>query len=229
MCRNDALHPLEHLQAALRLARLRGRRPKAIHEGGDLRDAPHLAGVQGRLQCQFLGARILELRVVAGVGADGSILDMQHTADDGIEELAIVRNHQQRARVARQPLLQPDDGVEVEVIGGLIQQQKIGARTQRSRHRQPHAPAAGKIGHRALVIRDLNPSPCMTAAARALALKAPDCLERRIEICQRQIRSAPFGLLYRGLHAAQFQIAVQHELDGGLLRWRRSPVRRAPL
>ncbi len=87
------------------------------------RDAPHLAGVQRRLQRQFLGALLLELRVVAGVGADGAILDVQYAVDDGIEELAVVRNHQQRARVARQPFLQPDDGVEVEVIGGLIQQQ----------------------------------------------------------------------------------------------------------
>ena len=142
---NDALHALQHFDPALRLARFGGAGPKTVHEGGDFRDALHLPRVQRLLQRQFLGALLLELRVVARVGVDGAILDVQHPVDDGIEKFTIMRNHQQGAGEGGEPILQPDDGVEVQVIGGLIQQQQIGARTQCARHCQTHAPAAGKF------------------------------------------------------------------------------------
>ena len=88
----------QHFQAALRLPRLGGAGAKPIHEGRDLGDALHLPRLQRRLQRQLLGALLLELRIIAGVGADGPILDVQHPVDDGIEKFAIVRNHQQGAR-----------------------------------------------------------------------------------------------------------------------------------
>jgi hypothetical protein len=47
---------------------------------------------------QLLGALLLELRIVARVGADAAILDVQHAADDRVEKFPVVRNHQQRAR-----------------------------------------------------------------------------------------------------------------------------------
>ena len=121
--RYDALHAFQHLDAALCLARFGGAGAKSVHEGGDLRDAPHLPHLQRLLQRQFLGALLLELRVVAGVGVDGAVLDVQHPVDDGIEEFAIVGDHEQRALKRRQPILQPHDGVQIQVIGGLIQQQ----------------------------------------------------------------------------------------------------------
>ncbi len=121
--RYDALHALQHLEPALRLARLGGAGAEAIHKGGDFRHSPYLPRLQGALQRQFLGALLFELRVVAGVGMNGPIFDVQHPFDDGIEKLAIVRNHEQGARKCRQPIFQPDYGVQIEVIRGLIQQQ----------------------------------------------------------------------------------------------------------
>jgi len=91
---NDAFHPLQRLEAALRLARFGGGCAKAIHEGRDLLNALHLPCVQQRQQRQLLGSLLLELRVVAGVSTDTAILDMQYAIDDGVEKLAIMRNHQ---------------------------------------------------------------------------------------------------------------------------------------
>ena len=38
------------------------------------------------------------------------------------------------------------------MIGGLVQQQQVGAGTEGSRHGEPHAPAARKFGHGAFMI-----------------------------------------------------------------------------
>ena len=39
---------------------------------------------------------------------------------DRVEEVAVVRDHQQRAGIALEPVPQPDDGVDVEVVGRLV-------------------------------------------------------------------------------------------------------------
>ena len=44
-----------------------------------------------------------------------------------VEEGAVVRDHQHRARVIDEELLQPVDRPEIEVVGGLVQQQQLGS------------------------------------------------------------------------------------------------------
>ena len=53
-------------------------------------------------------------------------------------------DHDQRAGVALQPGLEPDEGVEVQVVGRLVEQQQVGRAHQRPRELQAHAPAAGE-------------------------------------------------------------------------------------
>ncbi len=72
--------------------------------------------------------------------------------DHAVEELAVVRDQQQRAGIILQPAFQPDDGIEVQVVGGLVQQQQVGAAHQRARHVQAHAPAAGEFAHQRVLI-----------------------------------------------------------------------------
>jgi hypothetical protein len=76
---------------------------------------------------------------------------MQRVRGDLVEELAIVRDQQQRARVPEQPLLQPQHRVEVEVVGRLVEQQQVRRRHQRAGQVQAHAPAAGEFLDGALV------------------------------------------------------------------------------
>ena len=59
-----------------------------------------------------------------------------------------MRDQQQRPGIVDQPALQPQDGIQVQVVGGLIQQQQIRTAHQRLGHVQPHAPAAGERTHR---------------------------------------------------------------------------------
>ena len=56
---------------------------------------------------------------------------------------------QDGAAIALEEVLQPHHAFEVEIVGGLVQQQQIGRREQDRRQRHAHAPAAGKFRGRA--------------------------------------------------------------------------------
>ena len=62
--------------------------------------------------------------------------------DDAVHELAIVRRHQQRAGARLQERLEPDDRLDVEMVGRLVHQQDVGLAEQHARHRHAHLPAA---------------------------------------------------------------------------------------
>ena len=71
-------------------------------------------------------------------------LDMGDLLDQGVHELAIVGDEQQRSPVAAQPSLEPDDRIEIQVIRRLVEQQQIRATHERPGEMQAHAPAAGE-------------------------------------------------------------------------------------
>ena len=77
---------------------------------------------------------------------------MHHFVDDRIEKIAVVGDEQQRTRIGGQPIFQPHHRIEVEVIGWLIEQQKIRTAHQCLREVQTHPPAAGKLGDRARLL-----------------------------------------------------------------------------
>src|SRR5205807_9183202 len=77
---------------------------------------------------------------------------MHDGIDHAVEKIAVVRYDDQGTAVAFQPVFEPDDGVEVEVVGRLIEQQQVGWAHQRLREVKPHAPAARKARHRQLTL-----------------------------------------------------------------------------
>ena len=150
------LDALDHLHPRLRLAGLARLGLEAIDEGLQMRDLTLLLAAQCALLGHALGAQALELRVVAGIERGRALREMQRVGRDGIEEIAVVRDHQHRARIADQPGLQPQHGIEIEVVGRFVEQQDVGAAEQRAGKVQPHAPAAGELGHRARLVRRLE-------------------------------------------------------------------------
>ena len=63
--------------------------------------------------------------------------------DDRLQERAVVADHEHGGVEAPQVVLEPGGGLEVEVIGGLVQQQHVGRRHQLLRQAQaPALPAA---------------------------------------------------------------------------------------
>ena len=125
MRRGNLLHPFQRLDAALRLACFGGLGSKTVYVAVQMRNLSLLLFVAGLLVCQVLGANHLKIRVVAGIEPDTLLLDMRNLRDHCIQKIPIMRDQQQRAGVATEPLLQPDHRIQIQMVGRLIQQQQI--------------------------------------------------------------------------------------------------------
>ena len=71
-------------------------------------------------------------------------MDVGDAGDDGIEEVAIVRDEDDRVGIGAKVLLEPVAGLEVEMIGRLVEQQQVRPSEQQLGERDPHLPAAGE-------------------------------------------------------------------------------------
>jgi hypothetical protein len=140
--RGDLLDLLDLLHARLHL---RG----VARPGLEARDERLLLG-EHRLLARILrlllalGERALALVevVVPGIGDQVAAVDLEDLADHAVQELAVVRGHHQRALERAQPVLEPQDRLEVEVVGGLIEQQRVRLHDQDPREPDAHLPAA---------------------------------------------------------------------------------------
>ena len=61
-----------------------------------------------------------------------------------VEETAVVAHHQQGAAAALEVVLEPFDGLDVEVVGRLVEQQQPGLAQQYLRELYAHVPALGE-------------------------------------------------------------------------------------
>ena len=77
--------------------------------------------------------------------AQAPAVDFDDAGCEPLEKGAIVGNEQHAAGKGAYRVLEPIDGVEIEVIGGFVEEQQIGTADQRAR--KPHAalPAPGQI------------------------------------------------------------------------------------
>ena len=84
-----------------------------------------------------------------------------------------MRDDEHRAAVAAEPALEPRDGVEIEVVGRLVEQEEVGLLREDDAEVQPTALAAGErrdrpleIGRREAELRARSPRPCARARRR---------------------------------------------------------------
>ncbi len=84
--------------------------------------------------------------VVAAVAFGGArmLVDLDNRGGDAVEELAVVRDDEDRAAIALQVILQPVHGGEVEVIGRLVEQQHVGRLQEQQRQPDARLLAAGE-------------------------------------------------------------------------------------
>jgi hypothetical protein len=117
---------------------------------------------------------------VAAVGleeparVDGA--QLEHPRGDVLEEVAVVAHHQAGARLFGENLLQPQDAVDVEVVGGLVQQEHVGGGCQLARDGEALLPAAGQRIDRRASVREAGAAQRPGEAAGPLGLV--DALER---------------------------------------------------
>ena len=113
--------------------------------------------------------------------------------------------------MALQERLQPQDRLQVEVVGGLVHQQHVGPAQQHPGHGHPHLPAAGERAHvarDALVVEPQSVEDLLRlglervpALVVVLLLDHPEALEDLVHLV-RPVR-VRHGLLQR------FQLVVQ--------------------
>ena len=97
MSRCGELQFLQRFQSALHLPRLTGLGAEAVDEAHDLFGFARLTTRQSRLAGEIVAALTLERTVVAAVDRRPTGFQMYGVIDHGIEEFAIVSDHQQRA------------------------------------------------------------------------------------------------------------------------------------
>ena len=74
-----------------------------------------------------------------------ALVDFENLSGHLVQKITVVRDHQKRAPVILQEILQPEDHVLVEVVGRLVEDQKV-RRRQNSRHQsRPLLLPAGKL------------------------------------------------------------------------------------
>ena len=106
--------------------------------------------LRARLQALFVVLPFV-VAVVAAVALQLAVFDVQDAGAEGVQEFAVVRDDDLCRRVSFEVVLQPDDGVEVEVVGGFVQEQQFGRGDEGAREVEPHPPAAGVAGNGAVL------------------------------------------------------------------------------
>ncbi len=98
-------------------------------------------------------AGLLEDHVVvaAVVSDDGLVVDVGDVGADVVEEVPVVRDGDDGAVVAVEEVLEPVDGLEVEVVRGLVEEERLGVAEERLREEDADLLAALELGHLALV------------------------------------------------------------------------------
>ena len=84
-----------------------------------------------------------ERRVVARPGREPPAIELDDARRQALKERAVVRDEHDRPGVLREEALEPGDGLDVEMVGGLVEQQQVGLGHQRAREEDSAAPSSG--------------------------------------------------------------------------------------
>ena len=142
--RGDGLHPRQHLQPRLRLPCLGRLVAEAVDEAHDMRALGLLLLLLPDQKRHALGAGFFEKVVVALVGGQRLRLEVQDIGDHRVKQGAVVADDQDRPAVGLEIGLQPQRGLQIEMVGRLVEQQQVGLGEQQRGQRHAHPPAPGE-------------------------------------------------------------------------------------
>ncbi len=123
MSRRNQLHTLQHLDTALRLLGLGRFGAETVDVALQMRHTLLLTLIHRLLLRQARGALNFKRAVVAGVLEQSLLFDMDNFIHYRVKKVAIVGDQNQGARIALQPFFQPDNGIQIEVVGRFVEQQ----------------------------------------------------------------------------------------------------------
>jgi hypothetical protein len=204
----------------LGLFRLAGLGLEAVDEGLQVVAFPALLLVGGLGQGQVDGALLLEAGVVAAVALQFALVDVDDDVHHAVQEIPVVGNDDQGAGIALEPVLQPEDGVQVQVVGGLVQQQQVGGAHQGLGQVQAHAPAAGEAGHGTVHLVPGEAQAVEELLGAGAHRVGVGVMEGGVEFADLVAVMGGFGFHQAGLQAAQGGIAVDGVFQGGPVQGR---------
>ncbi|CAM2143964.1 conserved protein of unknown function [Pararobbsia alpina] len=216
----DLLHAFERLDAALRLLRLRGLGLEPVDELLQMGDLLRLLGHRGLLQYELLGAHVFELAVVAAVTHELGVVDVHGHLRHPVEELAIVADHDHGALIALEPRFQPNQRVEVQVVGRFVEQQQVGRAHQRARQLQSHAPAAGETVDRLIKLRGAEAQALDQRLGTCGGIVCPGVVKGHVGVRHAHAVVAGLGGGDFGLRGQQHRVALDDEVGRALLGFR---------
>src|ERR1700688_2974095 len=94
--------------------------------------------------------------VSTGVSDDRLVIDVGDVRAHAVDKMAIVRDHNQHSLILIEKILQPVDGIEIEVVGRFVEQQCLWMPKQRLRQQHTNFLSARKLRHFPLVLRVWN-------------------------------------------------------------------------
>ncbi len=218
--RSYALHSLQSLEPALGLTGLGGLGFEAVNEALDLGDAGLLAFIAGLLLSQPLAPLALKGRIIAGVRHQFVLFEVHHMRGDTIHEIPVVGNEQQGARVTGQPILQPQTGIQIQVVGGLVQQQQIRRPHQRLGQVQADAPATGKGRNRTIRVAVGEAEPPQQRLRPARRRPGLAYIQLTVDARHPGVIARRFRLSQRLLQAPKVRIAIEDIIPGAPVRGR---------
>eukprot|EP00760_Papus_ankaliazontas_P005144 PhM_4_TR12419/c0_g1_i1/m.34319 len=131
-----------------------------------------------------------------------------------------MRHDEQRAGPRLQEALEPQHGVKVEMVRGLIEQKHVGVDEQRARQRHAHAPTTGETRARAVHHLVREGQTAQNGLRAELGGVGVDLVHAGIDLVQavhvRLAHRQKLLLLPHQLRA--LDVGVQHDLEGGVVR-----------
>ena len=86
-----------------------------------------------------------------------AVVQIGHVRAHHIQEVAVMGNDDHGAVARIQRLLQPADGVDIQVVGRFVEQQNIRVRKQRLCQQHTQFPAGCDFTHRAVMLFQRDP------------------------------------------------------------------------
>ena len=173
---------LDLADALLRLGGLGGLVAELVNEDLHVGDVALLRGTLGAHLLQIILALLEVAAVVAGVGGHAAVLERGDVVDAGVHEGAVVTDDEYGAVVVSDKAAQPLDAFEVQVVGGLVEQQQVGMAQEELCQRDAHLPAARELGARALKVGDLKAQTGQDLAGVALEFIAAQVLKAVLDL-----------------------------------------------
>ena len=178
----DAFELLERLDAALDLASLGRLVAEPFDEPLDVRHLPGLAACGGAGAGQPLLPLHDELGEPTHVLGRGPVRQLDDPLGHGVDEVAVVAHEEDGTRVGGQRVLEPRHAVRVEVVGGLVEDERVGLGQQQAAQRGAHPPPTGHLDQRAGGVGRGEAQPGQHAVGIGLHGVAPQGFEAALRV-----------------------------------------------